>query len=98
MRSSTDLIIAPEAEDDIDDIYEYTRRTWSERQADRYHDLIRDGFLRIQTFPEMGRVASDVNPSIREYALRNHIILYRHDVDINAVVILRVVNPRRLRR
>ncbi len=98
MKSSTDLIIALEDEDDIDDIYEYTRGTWSERQANRYHDLIRDGFLRIQALPEIGRVASDQDPAIREYAVRQHVILYRHDPDAATVMILRVVNPHRIRR
>lgn len=96
MRSNTDLVIAPEAEDDIDDIYEYTRRTWNAGQADRYHGLIRDGFLRIQTFPEIGRTAFD-DAAIRQYPLQHHVVLYRHDADANLVTILRIVNPRRLR-
>ena len=96
MRSSTDLIVSPEAEDDLRDIYGYTRETWDERQADAYGALVDHAFRRIQTFPQIGRVAADDNPSVREYAVQNHLILYRYDH--GTVTILRIVNPRRLRR
>lgn len=98
MRSSTELIVLPEAEYDIRDIYQYTRETWPRAQADTYDDFLEHAFHRIQTFPEIGRMAADDDPSIREYALRQHIVIYRHDLDANVMTVLRVVNPRRLRR
>lgn len=98
MRSSTDLIIQLEAQADLSDIYQYTQRAWNEQQADGYEALIHRAFQRIRLFPEIGRVATDDDPVIREYAVQQHVILYRHDAIADAVVILRVVNPRRIRR
>ncbi|MBA3378040.1 MAG: type II toxin-antitoxin system RelE/ParE family toxin [Chloroflexia bacterium] len=47
---------------------------------------------RLQAFPEMGRERED---GAREYMLRHHVVLYRHQDD--TVYILRVMHPRRLR-
>lgn len=98
MTSRTRMVITAEARSTIEAIYTYTMAAWDERQADAYDDMLNRAFRRIQTFPWIGRVASDEDTAIREYPLRNHIILYRHDVDIDTVTILRIVNPRRLRR
>jgi len=69
---------------------------WGNTQADAYVDLIDSAFRRIQTFPEIGMVADETRPNLREYQLEYHLILYRREP--NAVTILRVINPRRLRR
>jgi toxin ParE1/3/4 len=98
MRSSTDLIVSPEAEDDLRDIYGYTRETWSSAQADAYDAVLNRAFQRIQSFPELGVSVSSSDPAVRELVLRHHSVIYRHDMDANVVTILRIVNPRRLRR
>lgn len=98
MTSRTRLVITAEARSTIEAIYTYTMETWDERQADAYDETLNRAFRRIQSFPWIGHVASNEDTSIREYTLRNHFILYRHDVDIDTVTILRIVNPRRLHR
>lgn len=40
MRSSTDLIVSPEAEGDLGDIYAYTREAWDEQQADAFRQHV----------------------------------------------------------
>ncbi len=55
MRSNTDLIVSPQAEDDIGDIYEYRRKTWGAARADAYVQVIDAAFRGIQAFPTSAR-------------------------------------------
>jgi len=49
----------------IEAIYTYTMAIWDERQADAYDDVLNRAFRRIQSFPWIGRVASDIEVSSR---------------------------------
>ena len=98
MRSSIRLIITSEAELDVEEIAQYTLEHWGDERVDAYRARLMRSFRQLQTFPEIGRVADNDDPTIREFALEHHTILYRHDADANLVTILRIVNPRRLRR
>jgi len=46
-KSSTDLIIDPEAEQDIQDILQYTLDTWGDDQVEASWSVIWDAFQRI---------------------------------------------------
>ena len=92
MTSSTELRFTPDAQQDIDQIQQYTFTEWGRDQMERYQSMIYESFERIRTFPEIGRGRDD---GLREYATRHHVILYRYDEEI--VTILRVMHPRRLR-
>ncbi len=96
MTSSIELKFSRRAEANIRNILQYTRATWGNEQEDRYQNTLRDAFRRIQAFPDIGMVADETRPNLREYHLEHHLILYRRAPD--AVTILRVINPRRLRR
>lgn len=97
MTSHTELRFTRLAEANIRDILQYSVRTWGTDQRDTYAEILANAFHRIRLFPEIGRVSGD-DPTIRELHLEHHTILYRYDTDANAVIILRVINPRRLRR
>ena len=95
MKSGIDLIILPEAEQDIVDILQYTLETWGEDQETAYWSTLWDAFQRIQLFPDIGRPQSSSSPYIRELLLAHHSIVYRREPD--QIVILRVLNPQRRR-
>jgi toxin ParE1/3/4 len=95
MKSSTDFIISPEAEQDIQEILRYSLETWGEDQISAYWSVIWDAAHRIRSFPEIGRL-SPVRSGERELSLPHHTIFYRYAG--NTVTILRIVNPRRKRR
>lgn len=92
MPSGTNLIITPEAETDIRDILRYTMDHWGRSQRNAYLGELKRAARRVQAFPEIGR---ERGAGVREYMLRHHIVLYRHQDD--TVYILRVMHPRRLR-
>jgi toxin ParE1/3/4 len=93
MKSSIRIIIQPSAEVDIREIMRYTEATWGRGQRNAYFSELRRAARQLLVFPEMGR---EVDDGIRELVLRHHIVLYRYDDDI--VTVLRVLNPRQLRR
>jgi toxin ParE1/3/4 len=78
---------------DVTEILQYTEESWGRHQRNVYlRDLVRAG-RQLATFPEMGR---DADNGIRELVLRHHVVLYQYDDE--SVTILRVLNPRQLRR
>lgn len=93
MTSSTELRVSREAERNIDDILQYTLKTWGNGQAMTYYTMLWDAFCRIQTFPEIGKQASPDSSQVRELVLEYHTIVYRYRD--STVTILRIVNPRR---
>ena len=92
MMSSIELRFTPDAQQDIDQIQQYTFSEWGRDQMERYQSMIYESFERIRSFPEIGHVRGD---GVREFAIRHHVILYRHEAE--SVTIVRVVHPRRLR-
>lgn len=96
MTSSIELTFSLRAEANIRDILQYTLQTWGTGQRDAYQKTLENAFQRIRAFPDLGRAAASSDPAIRELRLQHHTIVYRHDAE--AVTILRLVNPRQLRR
>lgn len=93
MTSSTRFVFSADAQQDLDDIQQYTLSRWGERQLERYQGELHAAFERLRAFPEMGR---PVERGFRELPVSHHVILYRYEND--AITILRVMHPRRLRR
>ena len=92
MTSPIELRITERAQSHIEDILQYTLKTWGIGQRDEYERILYAAFDRIQTFPDIGHSAYGKPSNIREYHLRHHIIYYRREPE--RVVILRLVSPR----
>ncbi len=91
MTSNTDLRFSREANQDLDDILQYTAKTWGNAQEIVYGRILHNAFARILRFPEVGRPAPHAENE-RELILRHHTIVYRYRDE--TVTILRIVNPR----
>ena len=93
MTSRTELIVTPQAREDVQEIYQYTYARWDIDQAEAYDAMLHSTFLLLREFPEMAP-AGEV-PGVREHHLKHHTVIYRYDRKENTVTILRIVNPRR---
>lgn len=94
MKSNTRFSMSRLARHDITEILQYTEESWGRHQRNVYlRELVRAG-RQLTAFPEMGRESE--SREVRELVLRHHVILYQYRDD--TVTILRVLNPRRLRR
>lgn len=74
-------------------IWQYTFRTWSRSQADKYIDDLFDAFELLATNPAMGKKVYDVREGYRRLLLQHHLIFYRIS-DAGDVDIIRILNER----
>ena len=81
------------AENDLSDIWRFTARTWSIEQADAYLRGLDAQFDALSRHPEMAREFSEIDPPVRLFPFRSHVIIYR--VEEAVLVVLRVLHNRR---
>jgi toxin ParE1/3/4 len=84
--------IAVEAEGDLDQIAEYTRRTWGWRQTDRYLARIEDGFTLLAQAPSIGRSSEFIFPGLKRFEVGKHVVFYC--VEAETLWILRVLHQQ----
>ena len=87
--------VAPQAESDLDDIFDYvSRESGGIEIADRLIDSITGRFLLLARHPHIGRSRDDeLRPGLRSFAVGEYVIIYR--VQNSDVLILRVLQGRR---
>ena len=88
-----ELIVSPEADDDLLDIWLRIATDRDTETADRVVDSLHQKFLVILTTPQMGRAREELAPYLRSIPEGNYMIFYRPIV--NSVEIVRVVHGRR---
>lgn len=62
---------------DLSDIWNYTYETWSERQADKYYELLIAACRDIAEQPEKGKHYSEIATEIFGFRVGKHILFYR---------------------
>ena len=62
---------------DLEEIWEYTYETWSEKQADRYYNDLINKCRELKNIFEQGRDYSILFPHLKGYKVNKHIIFYR---------------------
>ena len=69
------------AVDDLSNIWNYTLEIWSEKQADKYYNMLVDSFNEIARNPKLGKNYSDIIENILGIRAGRHIIFYRKTQD-----------------
>ena len=69
------------AVDDLSNIWNYTLEKWSEKQADKYYNMLVDSFNEIARNPKLGKNYSDIIENILGIRAGRHIIFYRKTQD-----------------
>jgi toxin ParE1/3/4 len=65
------------AKNDLEEIWEYTYETWSEKQADRYYNELIEKCQELKKDFEQGRDYSLLFLNLKGYKVSKHIIFYR---------------------
>ena len=68
--------VSVEAEEDIDQIAEYTTRTWGWRQTNHYLAKLEDGFNLLAQNPSVGRSCESIRPGLRRFEIGKHVVFY----------------------
>ena len=84
--------ISVEAEEDIDQIAEYTTRTWGWRQTNHYLAKLEDGFSLLVQNPSIGRSCDSIRPGLRRFKIGKHVVFYI--LEPNCILIVRVLHQQ----
>ncbi len=82
------------AEADLDDIADYTLRTWGEAQCARYLDGLEQCCRRLAEHPALGRACDGIRPGLRRREQGRHVVFYRRDEA--GILVLRILHDRML--
>jgi toxin ParE1/3/4 len=86
-------VLSNKAVEDLTEIWYYTYHNWSEKQADKYYELLIYAFDQIAEKPDLGRLYSTINPNIFGLNVGKHIIFYQQTVS-NNVEIVRILHEQ----
>ncbi len=81
------------AVEDLSGIWNYTFDTWSEKQADRYYQMLLDNFAEIAENPNIGKNYSGIANQLFGFKAGRHIIFYRN-LDVDLVEITRILHEQ----
>ena len=87
-----DLRKLPRAERDLREIWRYSSKTWSARQADAYLRKLNQALHALARDPQAGSSAEELGSGLFRVLVGRHRIFYRSDEE--AIVVVRVLHER----
>lgn len=69
-------VLSRRAVSDLGTIWHYTNETWSENQADKYYQLLVEGFEQIIQMPGKGRNYDEIEKGLKGLRVGKHVIFY----------------------
>ncbi len=75
----------------MDAIWQYTFRTWSREQADRYTTQIYEACLQIANNSALGKLRDEIDENLYGFRVSRHIIFYRI-ASQNEIIIVRILH------
>lgn len=86
------LSISPQANIDLEDIFDYSVERWSFNQAKKYHNEIIGKFSEISHDPKIGRTYYYKPGNYRSLHVNRHLIFYK--VERKSCIIMRILHER----
>lgn len=78
------------AVEDLSGIWEYTIENWSEKQADKYYDLLLISCSELAKNPKLGKQYDIVTKGIMGYKTGEHIIFYtvisKNEIEVTRIL------------
>ena len=81
------------AVEDLTKIWDYTFEVWSERQADKYYNMLISNCQEIANNPSLGKKYNGITQSLLGIKVNRHIIFYRK-VNENYLEITRILHEQ----
>ena len=69
--------ITNKAIQDLEDIWNYTVETWSEKQADLYYEMLISFFKYIADNPACGKSYDEISDDLSGFVAKKHVIFYK---------------------
>lgn len=83
--------LSPRAESDLEEIWLYTFKNWSLKQADHYHNAIVEAFEDLAVGDKTGHPV-DIREGYFKYPVGAHLVFYRFNE--TGLVIIRILHQR----
>lgn len=87
-----DIVYRPEADADLENIWDYTLREWGLDQALKYDADLIGRIERLARGHTPSRPADDVAPGLRRALAGEHVVFFREDAE--RVTVVRVLHQR----
>jgi toxin ParE1/3/4 len=81
------------AVNDLTEIWNYTIETWSEKQAEKYYNLILKACHDIERNPQRGKDYSEIYHNLKARKISKHLIFYR-DLEDKSIEITRILHEQ----
>ena len=81
------------AVEDLSKIWDYTFEVWSEKQADKYYEMLISNCQEIAESPNLGKNYDEITQNLLGIKANRHIIFYRKITE-NYVEITRILHER----
>lgn len=78
------------ASKDLEDIFLHGLLNFGAKQADEYAVAIKERLDVIAGNPEIGRLDTRVNPAVRRFEIRSHVVFY--DIAEDTILIVRILH------
>ncbi|NVJ64736.1 MAG: type II toxin-antitoxin system RelE/ParE family toxin [Flavobacteriaceae bacterium] len=93
MAKLNHYVLSQAADQDLEDIFEYTEKEFGTQQAISYLLAIDELFKTLLENPELGRLRPELKPGLRSITKEAHVIFYT--VQTNQIRIIRVLHGSR---
>jgi toxin ParE1/3/4 len=87
------VVFRQEAIDDLNEIWDYTFRQWSEDQADKYYATIKFACKQIGKNPALGKEYIEISKNLLGLKTGKHIIFYQM-VANDEIEVIRILHER----
>ncbi len=85
--------ISEKAVQDLEDIWLYTFEAWSQKQADRYYNLLIGEIEYIAKHFEVGKSMGHIRQGYRACKIKSHLIFYRRNED-EVIEVIRILHEK----
>lgn len=86
-------ILTNKAVEDLSTIWDYTFEVWSEKQADKYYNMLLDSCQDLANTKILGKKYPEISEDIFGFRVGRHIIFYRQ-LKNNRIEITRILHSR----
>lgn len=87
------VILRQEAIDDLNSIWDYTFKKWSEKQADKYYATIKLACNGIAENPNIGKEYYGISKNLHGLISGRHVIFYRL-ISQDRIEVIRILHVR----
>ncbi len=85
-------ILSPQAQRDLEEIWDYTSTQWGLAQAETYIRGFQTAIETVAENPKRGRPCDEIRPGYFKFSVGSHILFYRLTVD--ALDVVRILHAR----